>query len=58
MTEDGIVHFRPDIYGRDLRLLAALDQPAPNAAPKKNADGSPPASPATASVTRGLPIFP
>jgi murein L,D-transpeptidase YcbB/YkuD len=58
MTEDGIVHFRPDIYGRDLRLLAALDQPAPNAAPKKNANGSPPASPATASVTRGLPIIP
>ncbi len=26
-AEDGAVHFRPDVYGRDTDILAALDAP-------------------------------
>jgi len=29
VEEDGTVHFRPDIYGRDARVLAALDGDPP-----------------------------
>lgn len=47
--EGGSVHFRPDIYGRDQRLQAALEQPPPNAGPK-GTDTSPASAAAPATL--------